>query len=123
MYIHSRVFHQNKILELDVLLFTIVDHWSKYLRKFFPRFLDSGTLPPPQPEIWFRYIKKLILSYRLLSIVCTPKIIFLYSDGFPQPGGVVSRSRKILKKKNLCYLAQGTTVEESRRINSEFLFW
>ena len=37
------------------------------------------------------------------AIVCTPKFIFLYSDDFRQPGGVVSRSRKI-PKKEICVI-------------------
>ncbi len=49
------------------------------------------------------FLKLLVSSrrtQRCAAIVCTPKKKFLYSDGIRRRGGVVSRSRKILKKKN-----------------------
>ncbi len=71
-----RVFHQNKILALDVLLFTIVDHWPKLLRNIFSRFLDRDTLLPSPP------VAKMVPLY------------WLHSTAW----GLVSRSRKIPKK-------------------------
>ncbi len=65
---------------------------------FFSEFSDSGKLPPQAVES-HHYIKKLFLEYRLLTEVCTTKLIFLCSGTiFRAGGGVVCHCPKIAEK-------------------------
>ena len=67
---HNRVSNWNKSSEFTLLTFTTFVPRPKKVKKFFLKFLDTILIPPWAIEVCC-YIKKLILSYRLV-----PELIF-----------------------------------------------
>ncbi len=78
-------------LVIDLTYYYFVPR-SKKVRQIFPEFSNCILIPTPRPIKACRYMKKVILSYRLVAQVCMPqvcmwKLIFPYRGRFWRAGG------------------------------------